>query len=102
MNTIVSAENRSAALAGTPLYFQLICRSLMRIEIGKLTFVLPDGREIIFAGSREPEVKAIINIEDFAFARRVVFGGDIGFFESFSNEEWKSPDLAACLYFLRP
>ena len=98
MTSIVTARNNDVALAGTPFFFRLVCRSLARIQFAAITFALPDGRTLTFKGAQETETSATIIVKDYAFARRVVLGGDIGFFESFADEQWETPDLATCLY----
>ncbi len=98
MKTIVTPQNRDNALAGLPFFFRLVCRITERIKYGSISFVLPDGRFLIFQGDAEPEAIGTILVRDFAFARRAVLGGDIGFFESFADDQWDTPDLAACLY----
>ncbi|MEM9705515.1 MAG: cyclopropane-fatty-acyl-phospholipid synthase family protein [Pseudomonadota bacterium] len=96
----VTPENRAEALRGTPIFFRLACNIAARIQIGSITFQLPDGRALAFNGVEEPETRALIQISDFDFARRVIFGGDSGFFESFADGQWDTPDLSTCLYVL--
>ena len=98
MNTIVTAKNYKTVLAGTPFFFRLVCRRLTHIKFAALTFVLPDGRSLTFRGEEEKDASATIIVRDYAFAQRAVFGGDIGCFESFSDDQWETPDLASCLY----
>ena len=87
-----------AALEGLPFFFRQACRLASRIHYGTLTFELPDGRKIIFQGKEEREAQALIVVRNFNFAWRSLFGGDIGFFESYADGEWDTPDLAAALY----
>ena len=84
--------------AGFPFFFRQICRVLRHIQYGSVTFILPDGRQIVFTGEQEKDAAAIIMVRKYSFARRAVLGGDIGFFEGYANGEWDTPDLAACLY----
>ncbi len=63
---------------------------------GRLTIVLPDGRAFLFEGS-EPGVEATFEVRDYAFARRLASGGDIGFAEAYLRGEWETPDLAKFL-----
>ncbi|GAB4520038.1 MAG: cyclopropane-fatty-acyl-phospholipid synthase family protein [Amphiplicatus sp.] len=94
----VTPENRDALLAGAPLFFRLACNLVSRIKYGAIIFVLPDGRALRFSGEAETEAVGVIVVKDYAFARRSLLGGDIGFFESFADDEWDTPDLADCLY----
>jgi cyclopropane-fatty-acyl-phospholipid synthase len=95
---LVTRENRERLLAGLPLFFRLVCELAQRIKYGALTFVLPDGRALKFVGELEPESEGVIFVRDYAFAKRALLGGDIGFFESFVDEQWDTPHIADCLY----
>lgn len=85
-------------LEGLPFFFRQTCRLATRIRYGALTFSLPDGRHLTFSGDEETDTKALIIVRDFAFARRAILGGDIGFYESFADGQWETPDLAGVLY----
>ncbi len=94
----VTKDNYGAAMRGLPFFFSLAGRIALRLKIGVLTFVLPDGRRLRFEGEAQSPVEGVIVVRDFDFARRVIFGGDVGFFESFADGQWETPDLADCLY----
>lgn len=85
-------------LSGLPVFFRIACNMASRIRYGSLRFVLPDGRELKFAGAEEPWSEGVILVRDLAFARRSVLGGDIGFFESYADGQWDSPDVTNVLY----
>lgn len=95
---IVTAENRDRLLANTPLFFRFICALAAKIRRGALVFVLPDGRALKFAGIEETDSVGVIVVKDYAFARRAALRGDIGFFESFADDDWDTPSIADCLY----
>ncbi len=95
---IVTRENREQALAGTPLFFRLVCDLASRIHYGTLTFALPDGRVLKFVGREDVGSRGVIAVRDFGFARRSILAGDIGFFESFAADQWDTPSIADCLY----
>ncbi|MFQ5562851.1 MAG: class I SAM-dependent methyltransferase [Parvularculaceae bacterium] len=95
---VVTPENRDRTLAGLPLFFRLACNLAGRIRFGAITFFLPDGRGLKFEGAEEKESEGVIIVRDFAFARRSMLGGDIGFFESYAADQWDTPNLADCLY----
>lgn len=95
---IVSSGNRDELLAGAPMMFRLVCNFASRIKYGALTFVLPGGRALKFIGEEETSSEGVIIVKDYAFARRGILGGDIGFFEAFADDLWDSPDIADCLY----
>ncbi|MEM9015045.1 MAG: cyclopropane-fatty-acyl-phospholipid synthase family protein [Pseudomonadota bacterium] len=84
-------------LAGTPFFFRRLCAIASRIHIGVLQIETPDGRILTFEGTNGDEPRARINIRDYAVARRTILGGDIGFFESYTDGQWETPDLTAVL-----
>ena len=98
MRMIVTKLNKNNALAGLPFFFRVACNAAGSIRYGAVIFTLPDGRELAFLGEQETESAAHIIVKDFAFARRTILGGDIGFFESYADGQWETPDLAQCLY----
>ncbi|MEQ8936781.1 MAG: hypothetical protein RIE56_13410, partial [Amphiplicatus sp.] len=95
---IVTAQNRDLLLANEPLFFRLIGKLTSKIKYGAVVFVLPDGRALKFVGDEEPHSVGVIIVKDYAFARRTILRGDIGFFESFADDHWDSPSIADCLY----
>ncbi|MEM9170972.1 MAG: cyclopropane-fatty-acyl-phospholipid synthase family protein [Pseudomonadota bacterium] len=93
----VTAQNKSHTLKGLPPFFRAVCEIALRLEVGALAIVLPDGRALAFEGRERADVAGVLRVVDYAFARRVVFGGDVGFFESYADGQWDSPDLSALL-----
>lgn len=91
-------QDRDQTLAGLPLFMRLACNLASRIRYGALRFILPDGRQLKFCGADETAVEGVIIVRDYAFARRAVLGGDIGFFESFADGDWDSPNVTDVLY----
>lgn len=85
-------------LDGLPFFFRQACRLAARMHYGSLSFQLPDGRRLIFSGVEETDATALIIVNDFAFAKRSILGGDIGFYESYADGQWETPDLAGVLY----
>ncbi len=96
--TVVTKENRDKALAGLPFLFRLATKIAQRLHYGSLILVLPDGRTLKFVGVEEIESQGVIIVHNFDFARRALLNGDIGFFESYADGQWDTPDLTACLY----
>lgn len=98
-------EQNSAKLAASPaaaapelgdLWSRALLKRLQRIEHGRLTLVTPGGTVLGFGGiSAEPAVT--IAIHDAAVARRLIFGGTIGFGEAYMDGLWDSPDLVALI-----
>lgn len=83
---------------GLPFFFRQILKIASHIQYGTLEFELPDGRRLTIEGKEEKDARGVILVHRYRFARRAAFGGDIGFFESFADGDWDTPDLAACLY----
>jgi len=98
MSTLVKNGLTEASIERLPFFFRQICRIASRIRYGVLTFTLPDGSQLTFTGEDETHTAATIIVHDFSFARRTLLGGDIGFFESYADGQWSTPDLADCLY----
>ncbi|MBI1392483.1 MAG: methyltransferase domain-containing protein [Alphaproteobacteria bacterium] len=95
--------NSHAALTGarpawTSPSFQLLCSAARRMRYGSLKVILPNGAELDFVGEEETETQATLIVNDFAFARRTLLGGDIGFFEAYADGQWDTPHLADLLY----
>ena len=97
---VVTAQNKDQALRGLPFFFNLVAAIALKIRTGSLVFILPDGRSFRFEGCEDPEETATIIVRQFDFARRIVLNGDVGFFESFADGQWDTPDLPQCLYVL--
>ncbi len=98
----MSDESKALIEAGDqshyPFFFQQVLKIAARIRYGSLIFELPGGRTLTFRGKEEQDAVGVIIVRDFAFARRTVLGGDIGFFESYADGQWDTPALADCLY----
>lgn len=98
MTTQQTISPSSADLDGLPFFFRQACRLAAKIKYGELTFLLPDGRRLIFSGAEQTDANALIVVRDFAFAWRSILGGDIGFYESYADGQWDTPNLADVLY----
>lgn len=79
-----------------PLSFKMAAIALTNIVEGQVFVKLPDGRTITFKGQKPGKVATLL-IKDFAFIKRVLSQGDIGFAEGLMAGEWDTPDLAALL-----
>ncbi|MBI3505370.1 MAG: class I SAM-dependent methyltransferase [Proteobacteria bacterium] len=67
-----------------------------RIELGELTVFTQGGGRHVFAGAR-PGPAATLSLRTRRAARRVLFGGTVGFAEAYMDGDLDSPDLAALL-----
>ena len=85
-----ASKHSTENLSGLPFFFRLVCGVASRIQFGAIKLVLPDGRVLRFKGETETDQEAVIVVKDFAFARRTMLGGDIGFFESYADGQWES------------
>jgi len=91
------AFRRLPELRDAPSPFRFALRVIARNwMVGRLTFVLPSGRELPLEG-REPGPHGRLLVRDFRFMRRVLAAGDIGFAEGYMAGEWETPDLSALL-----
>jgi cyclopropane-fatty-acyl-phospholipid synthase len=71
---------------------------LLRAKRGTIRFDLPDGRRVLFDhGEKGPN--AVVQVHSFDFAKRAIAGGDVGFAESYMDQEWSTPDLTSVLEF---
>ncbi len=94
----ITPENREELLKGTPLFFRLLANVGHRMVFGSVVFILPDNRIIKFDSGNEPEQMAVVTVNYYVMARRILFGGIIGFYKSFADNHWQTPDLAQTIY----
>lgn len=64
---------------------------------GTLDVTLPNGRRYRLGG-REPGPAAEMTVHSYAFASRLINGGDIGIAEAYLHGDWDTPDLTQFLY----
>jgi cyclopropane-fatty-acyl-phospholipid synthase len=83
-------------IKGIPLSFKMAAMAMTNIVEGQIYVSLPDGRALAFKGQKPGKVATLL-IKDFAFIKRVLSQGDIGFAEGLMAGEWDTPDLAALL-----
>ncbi|MBN1586743.1 MAG: DUF1365 family protein [Candidatus Omnitrophica bacterium] len=72
---------------------------LSRIDEGQIRVTLPDGTEKDL-GDPESGVRANLRIRDWAFFKRVLRDGDVGFGETYTEGIWDTEDLTALLRIL--
>jgi cyclopropane-fatty-acyl-phospholipid synthase len=91
----MTADTR--ALAGAPAIvrsaFGMMAQNWGR---GELEVVLPGARKLLIAGP-QPGPKAVLEVKDYRFMRRVMGSGAIGFAEGYMAGEWDTPDLPVLL-----
>ncbi|NWG91296.1 MAG: class I SAM-dependent methyltransferase, partial [Parvularculaceae bacterium] len=94
----VGEESRDRIVSSLPLFMRLACKMASRVRFGSLRFILPNGQWLDYSGAEEKDAYGVLVVKDYAFARRSVLGGDIGFFESFADGQWESPNVTDVLY----
>ena len=97
-NPILASTETLRRLSGVPASFRIIGMILLQTKSGSLDFQLPDGRRVLF-DSDSPGPNALIHVHRYDFARRAISGGDVGFAESYMDQDWSTPDLTAVLSF---
>jgi cyclopropane-fatty-acyl-phospholipid synthase len=88
-----------AGLAGAPASFKAVALGCLNLQDGEFIATLPNGRRLSFGQPNAPVLAEMI-IKDYAFARRVLIHGDIGFADGYMAGEWQTPDLSALLCLL--
>lgn len=92
------ASSAVIAALNAPASFKAACFAALNLTDGQLVMVLPDGRRLSFGEATAPET--VLEVKSYAFAKRVISGGDIGLAESFMLGEWDTPHLSAVLTLL--
>ena len=86
------ASPRKGFPSDVPYLVRKVLAPTTRIRVGSLRITLPDGRPVQL-DSGKPGPRAELIIKDYAFARRLFTGGEIGFGEGYLQGEWDSPKL---------
>jgi cyclopropane-fatty-acyl-phospholipid synthase len=93
----VTPDNIDTVLADLPRLARLALGFAARLRRGTLDITLLDGR-VVRMGGLEPGPAAEMTLRSYAFASRLINGGDIGIAEAYLNGEWDTPDLTQFLY----
>jgi cyclopropane-fatty-acyl-phospholipid synthase len=93
----VTPDNIDNVLSDLPRLARLALGFAARLKHGTLDITLLDGR-VIRMGGLEPGPSAAMTLRSYAFAPRLINGGDIGIAEAYLNGEWDTPDLTQFLY----
>jgi cyclopropane-fatty-acyl-phospholipid synthase len=94
---VIEPGNVAAAVADLPRLVQIAFAYAARIRRGTLDVSLPDGRQVRCGGA-EPGPAAVMTVNNYNFAWRLMKGGDIGIAEAYLRGEWDTPDLTQFLY----
>ena len=95
-STNLAANERSVAPALSDLWSRALLRRLKRIEHGRLTVIAPDETVLRF-GRAGTEPAATVALHHPDVARRLIFGGTIGFAEAYMDQHWDSADIVALI-----
>jgi len=83
-------------MRGLPYFIRLLLPVAVRLQWGRVTVSLPNGRLIEIEGAT-PGRLAKLHIRDHGCFWRLVRTGDLGFAEGYLAQEWDTPDLTALL-----
>ena len=89
--TVVTTTKGQADL---PRYFAQVLKVLERLQMGRLDFVLPDGRRFRAEGGL-PGPVAEIRVRNPDVFARLIREGDLGFCDAYLDGDWDTPDLQA-------
>src|SRR5512139_1030900 len=93
----VTPDNAETVLADLPRLVRLALAFGSRLKRGTLDVILPDGR-LVRLGGLEAGPRAAMRLHNYAFASRLLNGGDIGIAEAYLNGDWDTPDLTQFLF----
>ncbi len=69
---------------------------LRRLQCGRLDLIVPGGQTFSFAGEL-PGPDAVLEIRDWSVFDAIVRSGDVGFAETYLDDQWQTPDLYSLL-----
>lgn len=88
MDVLTTTEGQ----AGLPRYFARVFDMAANMPVGRLDFVLPDGRRFRAEG-RGPGPVAELQVHDRDLFARLIREGDLGFCDAYLERGWSTPDL---------
>ena len=81
---------------GLPRFFPNVFEIARRMPVGRLDFVMPDGR-VFRAGGQGAGPVAALQVHDMDVFSRLIREGELGFCDSYLEGGWSTPDLQAFL-----
>jgi cyclopropane-fatty-acyl-phospholipid synthase len=81
---------------GLPRYFAQAFAAAGRLAVGRIDFLLPDGRRFRVEGAA-PGPAAEIHVHNADLFGRLIREGDLGFCDAYLDGWWSTPDLQAFL-----
>lgn len=92
------AHGPAVETSSGPIWQRMLTRWARRISHGTLVIVLPDGGSMRIAGDGEgPD--ATLRLHSARPVWQLLWGGGLGFAQSYMDGDWDTPDLAAFLDF---
>ena len=91
--SLVQRNIEAARPRGLRLQVKAIDRILSRLDCGRMTIILPDGRTVDFT-SPNPGPEAVLVLHRWCTVWRTITRGDMGFAEAFIDGDCSSPDIA--------
>ncbi|GHC10965.1 cyclopropane-fatty-acyl-phospholipid synthase [Gemmobacter nanjingensis] len=77
-----------------PRYFGQVMKVLEKLRVGRMEFVLPDGRRFRAEGAA-PGPVAEVQVKNPDVFARLIREGDLGFCDAYLDGDWDTPDLQA-------
>lgn len=99
MEKLIEDDNRQSSTSINRverIYKNLVFSAISELQKGKLKILLPEGEQVIF-GKEEVANAPVLQIKDYAFFRKCVLYGDIGFAESYMDGDWSTNDLVGVM-----
>ena len=84
---IRSSENKAGGF-----YQRIVMQALERMTLGCLHLELPDGTKKTI-GQPDAQISANVRVLNWAFFKRCILFGDIGFGEAFVDGDWDTDDI---------
>lgn len=97
-NVIIASSQSIRNLKSVPTSFRIAAFALLNTQKGSLSFVLPDDRILKF-DNKDGGPDATVIVHNYAFVKRALAGGDVGFAEAYMDGEWSTPNLTEVLRF---
>ncbi len=96
--TSSQGDMASGSVSPRPLWRRVAEAWGERITSGQLQLIFPDNSARTFEGG-EPGPSATMRIQRPRTVWRLIFGGELGFAESYMDGDWSTPDLTALIEF---
>lgn len=92
---LTSTENQP----NLPRYFAQVFAMADKLNTGRISFVLPDGRHFR-ADGKHPGAVAEVHVHNTDLFARLIREGDLGFSDAYLDGWWSTPDLQSFMDFV--